>query len=184
MMKNTRFTLECTINSNVRQTTAASSLTREMLGHSGLEITSLCKGSPLLEKHFVAVIGAESVKKIKRQRRSNCFWIANTETIKENGAHWYAIISSDDGFWELFDPLGITKDEVKRRLGKVTDADYNISSVQGSDSTNCALFCLWFVYKRYERFDEEFGDVLNACFSEDTDKNEARVMRFYNNIRR
>jgi hypothetical protein len=49
----------------------------------GADITDFCHSHRLLRKHFISVIGADQVKKIKRDHSNrNCFYVANTEKVR------------------------------------------------------------------------------------------------------
>lgn len=69
---------------------------------------------------------------------------------------------------------------MRQRLGEIDQkyCEFNFSAVQDSTSDNCALYCLYFAYERYCRFDEEFIEVLNSCYTDDLEENEKRVLQF------
>lgn len=84
----------------------------------------------------------------------------------------------------MFDSLGVTPEEVLTRLGKVpgssiAECEINDDRTQGATSQNCGKYCIFFAYKRFQRWDESFKQVINDCFSKDTEKNEKKVIKFF-----
>ena len=46
----------------------------------GSQITEFCESDVTLRRHFAGVIGADQVKRLKRDNsRLNCFFVANTD---------------------------------------------------------------------------------------------------------
>lgn len=175
----------------------------------GAEVSDICTGNDVLRRHLAGVIGAELVKQIKKDTRQNCYWIANTESTrsKTGGKHWYLIIKTSEGTFEVFDPLGtkytfnppylpqntikctfnipgITAEAVRKRMGKIdASCEFNVGRVQG-ESENCALFCLLFALRRFQRWDEDWEEVFDDTFTADLEKNEKRVEAFYRGLKR
>ena len=85
--------------------TASSLFTSEntirMLAHL---LSNFCEANVVLRKHFISIIAAEEVKRLKKSVVANCFWIANTDNFP--GKHWYLIVRTLDNEWQVFDPLG------------------------------------------------------------------------------
>lgn len=79
-----------------------------MLGH---DLSRFCKGNAVLHRHFAGILGADEVKRIKRQvlRRAKTptiFYLANTKRTDQVGKHWYVIVKAEDRELQIFDPLG------------------------------------------------------------------------------
>ncbi len=105
------------------------------------------------------------------------FAIINTSKSHELGKHWFLTCQRDFDFLEIFDPLGTTKNQVLLFQKYDCYIEHNLKQYQDNNSSNCALFCLYFVWNRYLNPQDSFEDLLSEIFTDNLKQNEGIVIR-------
>jgi hypothetical protein len=149
----------------------------------GSDLRALIEKNRFVHSHFSGIyakgqsfdlIGAESK-----------FIILNTSTGLENSAeqkHWVVIFRHYDTF-EFFDALGgnakqfcnLVPREIRRSLKRL---QVNTAAAQLHNSSNCGLFCIYFIYARIFLLERSFNYVLKHIFVIDCRQNETKVIVF------
>jgi hypothetical protein len=107
------------------------------------------------------------------------FAIVNTDTKEKKGSHWWIFIRRDIDFIELFDSLGSSHPEAKLLEKFDCYIEQNKQQYQANSSSNCGLFCLYFIAHRYMNYQESFSELLENIFTDNKDKNEKLVLNFF-----
>ena len=81
--------------------------------------------------------------------------IVNTDPSYMPGKHWVVIYIGEDGLVEHFDPLGEAPNStIEHYLWSISPKGYLkiTTALQGSTSSNCGQFCLYYSYFRARNF--------------------------------
>jgi hypothetical protein len=103
------------------------------------------------------VFAADTIQSLALRNR--CAAVVNTDRLSGAGQHWWAIARLDKKL-EIFDPLGVTAEEVVQRIGRKRCFYFNATSVQPEDSVNCGLFCIYWIYARLLNSELKYSEVL------------------------
>jgi hypothetical protein len=123
----------------------------------GSEIKDFFDQRPNLSRCFRGVFAADQVRRLRLRNRTAA--VINTGVLRSHGFHWYAVIKVENRI-EVFDSLGTSEEEVKQRLGHFKLKFYfNSSAVQEETSSNCGLFCCYFLQVRLLNLDLKFSEV-------------------------
>ena len=126
-------------------------------------------------------VSVDEIAKLKKIRKPE-FVVFNLDTQFGRGSHWAVLYRNLEGRFEIFDSLGVTpqkKKLLKKWLPKTFSVIYNTTKFQKSDSTRCGMFCLYFIHEKFFNLDLELHELLKTIFSKNLDKNEEKVMSFY-----
>ena len=109
----------------------------------GSDIKVFFEKHPVLRRHFKGVFAADQIRSVQFQNRS--FAVVNTDILHggAGGFHWYCLAKLDRRL-EVFDPLGVSVDTIKHRLGN-KPCYFNSSPVQPEESQLCGYFCCYWV---------------------------------------
>ena len=81
--------------------------------------------------------------------------IVNTDPSYMRGKHWLVIYIGEDGYVEYFDPLAeATNSTIEHYLWRISPEGYLkiTTALQGSTSSHCGQFCLYYSYFRARNF--------------------------------
>lgn len=126
-------------------------------------------------------VSVDEIAKLKKIKKPE-FVVFNLDTQFGRGSHWAVLYRNLEGRFEIFDSLGVTpqkKKLLKKWLPKTFSVIYNTTKFQKSDSTRCGMFCLYFIHEKFFNLDLELHELLKTIFSKNLDKNEEKVMSFY-----
>ena len=142
------------------------------------EITRICQSHPMLKTHFAGTFALNELKSKSLKLYQFGIW-NSSDTLP--GIHWRGIVKRDEHLIELYDSLGINKEESNQLLwnvDKTSRAISNSTRLQPPGSDNCGKFCIYFILNRYLDWDLEFNDLLNELFSLDQNDNDKKVLAF------
>ena len=123
----------------------------------GSEIEQYFKSHPLLKRHFLGIFASDQIGQISF--RNKTFAVVNTDTLEGEGQHWFLVMRSK-AETDCFDSLGISKEEVQKRLGYKRNLNFNESAVQPVSSANCGVYVIYFALVRLLNYDETFEQAL------------------------
>jgi Ulp1 family protease len=122
----------------------------------GTEIEAYFKSHPILKKHFLGIFAVDQIARINFRHKK--FAVVNTDSLSGEGIHWFLIFRSQTET-ECFDSLGVSKEEVQKRLGNMRNIFFNSSAVQPSTSVNCGVYVIYFALARMLNCDETFEEA-------------------------
>ena len=104
--------------------------------------------------------------------------IVNKSKSDSSVGHWLLIIRTEPDIVELFDSLGCNGEdlEILKRYG--VKIKFNETRVQGPDSKNCGIFCLYVAFWRLANIDQTFSEALADLFSKNFSNNDKLVLDF------
>ena len=139
------------------------------------ELVQLVNSDPWTEHHFKGVFPFNSVPELNRGQE---FAIVNIDN------HWIVVYRENKVTLQVFNSLGsesAVKTVLRNNYSLVKDihqVSYSTTPFQGTDSTSCGQFCVYFIVNRLRYTHESFQEILARCFSSDVDENEKRVAQF------
>lgn len=106
--------------------------------------------------------------------------IANIDESSSPGQHWIVLFIPHRGMPEFFDPLGYKPSFYLPHfenflVNRGPRYKYNTQKIQSDDSSNCGLFCIYFLYLRSR--DVTFQNILNT-FSIHNNENDNKIITF------
>lgn len=106
--------------------------------------------------------------------------IANTDESSAPGQHWIAIFIPSEGLPEFFDPLAYDPTHYLTHfedflVNRGPTYKYNTQKIQSDTSSNCGLFCIYFLYFRSRNV--SFKDILKS-FSLRLNENDNKLITF------
>lgn len=109
--------------------------------------------------------------------------IANTDESDRPGQHWLAVFIPNKGPPEFFDPLAFPPihyvDHFENFLvNRGPQYKFNTQKVQSDESTQCGLFCIYYLYFRSRNV--SFEDILSS-FSHRLSENDKKLLTFFHN---
>ena len=96
----------------------------------------------------------------------------------EPGQHWFVVLKTGKGTYELFDSLGSSIVYVKNHLLLVGHYFLNTTALQLDVSASCGQFCIYYIIHRLHNLDLSFDEFLNDFFCDIPSINELRVHDF------
>jgi len=141
----------------------------------------LFKKVPHLEQHFLGVF---AIDQIPTKLKAKCFFVCNTDPSYSSGKHWIAFVYLEKNFCEIFDSLGVKKDQLEpyfnfqHKLTFIT----NTTPFQSSNSKLCGQFVTTFIVERMLNQTMEFDEILENIFSSDLSLNDKIVSDFCQNL--
>ena len=104
--------------------------------------------------------------------------IANTDEATSPGKHWVSLFIPAKGLPEFFDPLAYKPTHIHSYfedflVNRGPAYKYNTQKVQSDSSSNCGLFCIYFLYMRSRNI--PFQDILRS-FSPNLDENDSKAI--------
>ena len=134
---------------------------------------------PNLKKFF---IGIYSIDTCPKKIPLNHFLICNTDISSGSGLHWFTLFRFSREDLECFDSLGVNEEKLELlkslKFNGVSNLIFNVTQIQGNESTSCGQFCLYFLVERLSNLDFSFHELLNEIFFNDVKKNEEEVQKF------
>lgn len=145
------------------------------------DLENIISQEPIMSKFVLGVYAADMLPISIFSR--NVGLIANTDEASYSGKHWIAIFIPDSGNPEFFDPLGYGPNHYISHfenflVNRGPDYRYNAQKIQSDTSSNCGLFCIFFLYLRSRTV--PFQDIVES-FSNQPSKNDVKVLNFMRN---
>ena len=112
-------------------------------------------------------------------------FIVNSDISTGKGEHWVSIFFPLNSPPEFFDSLGKCPSSYSHFLLNFLIENspkgfiYNYIRLQDKQSSNCGLFCIYFLYHRLKGF--AFEEIMDK-FSRNLKKNDIEVVCFYENL--
>jgi hypothetical protein len=125
--------------------------------------------------------GVYSIDTIPKQLEQKHFIICNLSPSNEPGTHWIAIIRTEKKCIEIFNSLGyksLTSLAPYLPFKRKIKLEYNEDQFQPDLSSNCGLFCIFFIIKRILSFDVSYSALLEDIFVKNKDKNDQKVTKY------
>jgi len=112
-----------------------------------IEIANILKRNKLSRRIFCGVIPIDHLPQHRINRA--CAYIVNTQPSNLSGEHWIALYISRYRIIEYFDPYGIQP--INPEIFNFIQINgnkyiYNKFKIQTNKSTNCGLFCIFYIY--------------------------------------
>ena len=105
---------------------------------------------PILGKHFAGVVPKNQIVNLPSAKLPLCF-IVNMDKYLEPGSHWIAVFVPTRDEIYYFDSFGIPPEidpyimNILKSFNKST-LKYSTVQIQPSLSSNCGLYCIYFLY--------------------------------------
>lgn len=133
--------------------------------------------------NFLGIFASNELSKLKPLYNYPYYFIINTDNNNLSGQHWICIYMHDKKIGEIFDSFGkFPNFYVQRWLNKNSNKwYYNPKLLQPPLSTNCGLFCLYFIYFRCINPTLTLNQFVDYYFTYDVYKNDYLVTQFYYN---
>ncbi len=136
------------------------------------QIISVLKSNTTTRKYFIGVFARDEL--VLKPRWPCCF-ILNTHTRNKPGEHWLAFFYDSNGKCEFFDSYGLPP--VVYHLEKYlentsTSWSFNEKQIQGSNSSYCGYYCLFFLYFKCHNYSL---DKICNFFSNNSEKNDEKI---------
>ncbi|MCP4349424.1 MAG: hypothetical protein GY795_28420 [Desulfobacterales bacterium] len=124
-------------------------------------------------------IGVFPSDKLPKTCKKHSGFIANTDPSHKPGVHWVAIFVNSDGIAEYFDSYGLKPfvPSISKFLEQYKERFYNKKPIQGSLSSVCGHYCLYFLIKRWSNVPME--DILQK-FTENGEENDMLITDWVN----
>lgn len=138
------------------------------------QISTLVSHSDVLQDAFRGIFKRDGLVFLGADIPTGCY-IINTSNILP-GQHWIAVhkMKEEIPFCVFFDPLGYGAQHYHIEIAGHSVL-YNEMRVQSSESTTCALYCLFFLHGR--SIGLNMLDIMQ-CFHSDVNRNEEIVLDF------
>lgn len=146
-----------------------------------VELTRILSSDPYAKKLFLGVRASNHLPS-ELSRAPACL-VANTDPSWRSGSHWLAIYCDENGMLEFFDSYG--QDPKKYDLiydflsRNAVSWKMNRRQLQGSLSSTCGQFCLYFLLWRCRGVG--FEKILRS-FDSSVDTNDVLVTTFVNSL--
>jgi len=106
--------------------------------------------------------------------------IANTDESSLPGQHWIAMFIPRHGMPEFFDPLAYSPTHYLTHfedflVNRGPSYKYNAQKIQSDASSNCGLFCIYFLYFRSRNV--PYNTIINS-FSLHLNDNDDKIVTF------
>jgi len=139
------------------------------------------KKVPHLEKHFLGVF---AIDQIPNSLKPKSFLVCNTDPSHSKGKHWIAFICVEKNECEIFDSLGVKKNELEPyfKFKQKINLIFNTTAVQSTHSKLCGLFVITFIVERMLNQTMYFDEILENIFLADVNKNDNIVTEFCKNL--
>lgn len=143
------------------------------------QIANILKNDPRTKRYFKGVYAADQLPSASYKEKE-CY-VVNTDPSYERGAHWLAIFFDHSG-GEFFDSYGyppVTYNDsfMDFMEGSGLKWSYNKKRLQGTFSTVCGQYCVYYLVKRCNG--KPMKTIVNA-FGNAFDQNDKRVNRWFN----
>lgn len=144
---------------------------------NNLEIDGILRRDRYTKAYFRGVFSRNTLP--QRQPSGRRAYVCNTDRDDAPGEHWVAmyIDSGDNGFY--FDPYGIypLHNEFSEFMNKNTRCwIFNDKRVQGSHSTVCGQYCVYFILQSLRGKSME---TIVAQFNKDCDDNDVQIFDYF-----
>lgn len=151
---------------------------------NALELKQVISTNYTLDRAFVGIFSADTLKNVESKFKDKTFCIVNTDTKNNPGKHWLCItkIVSDDHdhiLYEIFDSLGKPEKFIKKYFPFKGEIEYVKTKLQSNKSNSCGLFVLAFIFHRFiMTLDWSLSDTVNDLFTKNVHENEIIVQKF------
>lgn len=144
-----------------------------------LQIDHVLKNHPATKDYFEGVFALDEIPRVLTKNKY-CY-IFNSDTRDKPGSHWLAFYYNGSR-GEFFDSYGNSpsfySQDFKEFLDKhIKTWDFNTKRFQGTFSTVCGQYCIYYLIKRCEG--KGLRNVANV-FSHDLNKNDRKVNTWFN----
>jgi len=139
------------------------------------------KKIPYLDKHFLGVF---AIDEIPHKIEPKSFFVCNTDPSHLKGKHWIAFICLEKNNCEIFDSLGLKKNEIEQYFNfqQKMNFIYNTTPVQSISSKLCGFFVVTFVIERMLNQTMDFDEIIENIFSHNQDLNDKIVTDFCSSL--
>lgn len=112
---------------------------------------------------------------------SNFYLVISSDrsSASEPGKHWFIILKTGKGSYELFDSLGTSRTFVTEKVRLPGQFKFNTTPLQADSSSTCGQFCVYYIVHRLHNLDLCYVDFLNDFFCELPSINETRITNFW-----
>lgn len=147
---------------------------------SGKDIFGFILNDELLLKSFGGIF---SIDEIPLLVEPNKYVIVNSDPSFLPGKHWFCMFYAQGSNVEFFDSLGkepfYYSSNIIQSVNKYKKIIYSSKKIQPSNSSTCALYCLYYIYHRLRGYN--FSSILNV-FSDIVEHNDVIVIDFIHNF--
>lgn len=109
-----------------------------------LTLVRLCRKDGDLSKIFLGVFPCDKLPSVSYPA---CF-IANTEPSTSSGEHWVAVFINKEGYGDYFCSYGLPPVFPNFMDKNCYDWNFNQKRIQGTFSTTCGQYCVFFLFCR------------------------------------
>lgn len=132
------------------------------------------------KKFFRGIFASDTVPS---NLKDGYFIIVNTDKSSGGGKHWFTIVRRQNVI-ECFDSLGVNDAKksyllTNLKFKNVQYLKFNSTPIQPLMSVLCGQYVLYFLYERYVNFDIDFDALINEVFFYDVNKNDRKVIEFF-----
>ena len=143
------------------------------------QIAHILKNNPYTKHCFRGVYAVDQLPTLTKNE--NQCYVVNTDPSYDTGSHWLAVFYNCRER-EFFDSFGCPPSFYSKTFDKFLEThglpwSYNKKRLQGSFSTVCGQYCVYYLIKRCEG--KTMKTIVNV-FGNDLDKNDEKVNRWFN----